>query len=1106
MTEKAVYQAAAWPDFHRHRGDWLGSAPCTVILPEYEDKDHVARAFPYLPGRAATIPELLSSYSRSRTGRGLVSPSLVETILNLILTDSRVPYLKMEKFRHSYVRALADFFTHFRGTTLEDLGQALEGLRGDGLSFKERDLIKIYREYERRLPGYGHDLRSGLKAFLQEAEEGGMHQCLGLQGGERVVFLGFHYFTPVEAAFIRHVFASLPRASLLLLQEEKASEQAMRIGRTAAPLLEALKGQGTPHHRLPSQSSPYFTALANHLFGPGAGAAAPAEGQKGRVYITTANSRHQEVVSIARRIRELAAAGTPLGEVRLVAPAYDLYTLIVGEVFPEYGLPYTPDLGLPLLRFPLARVIRQLVSQGVNANPFPAREKILSSPYVRFREEVTPEKLVAYQASCGVEMLGEEGLARIKPGQYSLDFAYLKTLRRESYLAVNPLPGVPPLEVAKRYLKGFFGEDPGDLEAQLARCLLQSYLAQRAEAALTCWPARLKEEDFVRILRRLLQRFEVGENLRGDTGTGVGPRDAVILKRVQHLLGEMQLFPSAGLPGGAPSFPELARHFSRLLEEAFLKEDTGREAGVRVQPAGWGQYEPWQHTFVCGLVDGEFPAVEEFNFLEPKRDGLALGQSCTRVDHGRKDFYHLVRSTTGTLYLSRPLSDNGKRLAASPFIREVEKCLPGGGAGSLEDKGAGGEAGLYSLREKLSFIGRKVDRDYLQAAPLLKELREADPEYQDHILEVLRYDGLTLGSRFSEYDGLFSPGQRVFPARELLAAEIRKMRFTPQDLERYAACPLRYFFDDILHLRQRPDYNPDTTEAGVLVRALLQGYTEAACRAGGVPADAEDRFLESVAAHQKEQEEQGLDAFQTRFLKSLAAGLGEETPRRRGLLKAFLQYEAEGPDFLTPVKSSLKGVLAPGGGELEVRVQVDRVDRAGETGKVLAFLYTLVGDGNTARINRGLRFDLPLAALLCRQAFEEGTLPGPVAGAGYYQVKTARSIRRSGYFASSSIRAKRRDSTSPQVPVFSGSPTGFLEEEEFLEPLEQVQAHILRLYRLMQRGVFHLPLCFAAEQSCRNCSFGRLCRKDQLRLEKMRKLLQEQEAGEEEFHLVREIF
>ena len=136
-------------------------------------------------------------------------------------------------------------------------------------------------------------------------------------------------------------------------------------------------------------------------------------------------------------------------------------------------------------------------------------------------------------------------------------------------------------------------------------------------------------------------------------------------------------------------------------------------AAVSVQSVERRQYRRWDYTFICGSVDGEFPPAEEFNFLQPGKDGLGPGSVYTGVDLARNRFYQLIRTTTEGLYLSCPRSYNGRRLPPSPLLKEAEKLLPRLAAGTVPDAPAQeqaqaiGGATLYSRREKLSAIAEK---------------------------------------------------------------------------------------------------------------------------------------------------------------------------------------------------------------------------------------------------------------------------------------------------------------------------------------------------------------------------------------------------------------
>lgn len=1135
MAHITIYQSGAWHEFHGHKTNWTGTQPSTVVIPEHEDKRNIAKAFAYLnPDAIVTIPELITRYIQSRGGKGLIMPHVMESILGSIMADSRVPYLKMEKFRQSYLRPLADFICNFRNTSLLDLEAAIAMLKAGSLSFKEKDLIKIYNEYVRRLPNYGFDLRSGLAEFLCHTGGNNIHRHLGIRGNEGVMFLGFEFLSPLEEEFIFTVFKHIPRASFLFCMEGAASEQAMRIRESITALLERSKHLAAEYKILPLQRQDFFTALSGNIFrpvspvsikktsvsGPEVDPGVGTMESRGKVTVSQANSRFQEIVSIARQIRQLAEGGVALSDIRVVAPAYHIYSSVIEEVFREYGLSFSLEQGVPLLRFPLANVVLHLVNQGVSFNPYPLREKILSSPYISFSDQVRPLDLAKYQEASGIELLSRERLNTIiKPGSYQLDFNYVRNIRQEAYRTVKPVPGIPLLEVVKRYLDGVGWKNNAEKEEHLCQCLVQIYLLTRAEKILSAWSARMNGAEFKEVLQGMLDRFHIEENtgFAGDISPElkVRERDRAILGRIDKLLAEMVSSLTVAGQSLAEKFTmaELARIFSRLMSEASLEREeytAGSDAGVVIQPVSRGQYEKWGYTFICGMVDGEFPSAEAFNFLQPKKEGLGLGQAYTSVDHGRSRFYDLIRSTACQLFLSRPLSDNGRRLPPSPFIREIEKCVlvELSDTGGPETDACGDK--LFSRREKLLFIGKNVDNYYDGVRPFLKELKNEDEAFFRKVTEIMRFDGLTLNAAwFSEFDGLFcqempQSSPTAF-SLALLAKEIRNITFTPAILERYAACPLRFFFDDIMRLKERPDFDPDTTEAGLLVRSILKEYTAMACVIKGVPDDAPLLFLKLIERHRQEQEHEGVDAFHVRFINGLIAGLDKETVRRRGLFCAFLEHEKNGPDFLSPYLTGMAGTLKLDD-ELLIRVETDRVDLAGTTDYLLPFFYTGAGVGDPGKIRRGLRFDLPLAVLLCMDYVVQKRLNLSVAGAGLYQVKTAKAIKRGGYFAINDIRAARQINTSPDLPVFSGQREGFMTREEFAQALEKSKHHILRLYRLMHKGVFHLPLCFAAEQTCHNCSFARLCRKDQLRLEKIRNSVTGNALTGESLNLVRDIF
>lgn len=168
MARIDIYRSGAWHEFIENKNHWLGADPVIMIIPESADKLQIAKSFTGIPtGDLFTIPELIGQYVQNLGKKGLLSIHGLESILSSIIGESVLPYLKIEKYKQGYVKALTDFIFNFRKTSVNDLQSAIEDFKDDPLTLKEKDLVKIYAEYEKRLPDYGFDLKSGLEIFVQ---------------------------------------------------------------------------------------------------------------------------------------------------------------------------------------------------------------------------------------------------------------------------------------------------------------------------------------------------------------------------------------------------------------------------------------------------------------------------------------------------------------------------------------------------------------------------------------------------------------------------------------------------------------------------------------------------------------------------------------------------------------------------------------------------------------------------------------------------------------------------------------------------------------------------------------------------------------------------
>ncbi len=1118
MARVDHYTAGSWHEMMEHQEQWKGIGDYIVVIPESEERNGVVQFFPELQsGLIFTIPELVERYVVQCLGKkGIISRHGMESILGSIISEGLVPYFKIERYRQGYTRALTDFLHNFRKTSARDLKSALAHFKTDSspANAKEDDLLRLYTAYKSRLSGLGHDFKSGLEHFVQHTDEDNIYRHLGVDSGRGIIFWGFNSVTPLETVFIVSLLKNAAGAVFLSCSDPAAAEQSTRVHKSVESLLEQLSGVKLTRTALLSRQDSFFMRLSRRIFEnaakpdglPGDGGAPSHE----RVLLARENNRFEEVVSMARKIKYLQEEGASLESMRIVIPEKQLYGAIIREIFPDYGIPFVLEKGLPLLSHPLSSLVHSLANQCVTQNPFPMREKIFSSAYTRFEARVRPAELVDYQNRAGTELLCPEVICGMLPPQGVrgvLDFRFISKLRQDAYRSVDPAQGTPQLEVLRQY----FSETgrPGQVEQEKRKlqCLLQFFLLEQAEKGLSAIPSRVSAAGFKTALFTLLHRFHVIETVESLIDHGrpdpllqkIQAAEQGILREIHDLLEQLisLLAPLQEMSGGKLSRQEVVRIFSRLLGEAHLPAE--HREGVHIQPVNRCCYRTFDYTFFCGMVDGEFPPREEFNFLQPKREGLSLGWTYTVVDHARNQFYYLLRSTVKALYMSAPLSHNGKKLPVSPFYVELGKCLyPAGVSGQEESASlALRHVRPLSRREKLVFIGKNLDHNYEETRPLLMELLEEGTIPAEQITEILRFDGMSLNANIlAEFDGMIAGDT----ALEVLREELGRLVYTPALLERYAACPLRFFLDDIMSLKEKEDYDPDTAPGGKVIRSILKAYTERAARNGGLPADAAVFIKELIYGHYDETTAEIRDAFEARFLNGLLAGLEGSAAKRPGLFSSFLAHEKDSPDLLKPYLANLHGTVHLNT-DLEIQVEVDRLDLTPASEIIMAYNYSVADTGDPTKIGRGLRFSLPLAFLLIEQYQAEKGLHTSLGGGGVYLVKSPKNIRRGGYFALKSVKAARQEQVCPQRPIFSGQRHGFIADEDFPEALKKIQGHLQRIHQLMKKGVFHLPLGTERDQDCFNCSFGRICRKDQLRLDRLLLNLQH----DNNIHIVKEI-
>jgi len=1128
LSQVTFCSAPSWAILLEKSSEWLNekSKQALVLIPENWFSPNLQKKFPN--SLALTPTQLLQRYINKKFGKKqLLSKQSVEYLLLSVIfqTSSKdqqttTRYLNIETYHQGYIRALTEFILDFRENGQENLLTALNAFKRDVLTAKERDLIDIHDELENLLEQNNlFDYRRAVFDFLGDKETGKPENFLPEFSDATLVIVGYNHINFLESKLIGWLMYRFKSSIFTFCQNSNAAEATFKSQVSIHDFINKAKQvfkDNFSEINIPPTSNTLLQPLAELLFVDDK--KKHLSGSTTNAFINSSNDRYNEVTLIARQIRLLLTDGVPYQDIRVIFPNYETYCSLLTEVFPRYKIPFKLSSGTPLAFFPLAQLLSNMINQAVVASPFALREHIFSSPYITFSDEVTADGLnkfvsnIADEFSAIHETISE---SLLKPQSFTLNYSWLQAIQKKAVLTIRSSENLHPLQLVVRYFSKLHENDREKKQREISKAATNYFLLSRAERALYVWRSEMEVTGFANAFERLLKHFQIEKHpndpgsQNNETLKAVMEQDRLVLETVRKIIKHLELQLSTLAVKSGQKFPltDLARSFSSLMSDPeFYLPDEGKE-GVAVFTPDEASLKYMPVTFIGGLIDGEFPAKEPFNFLQPKREGEALSDSLSFVDKDRQIFYQLIAATTDKLYISNPVSDSGKKLLISPFVTEIQKCFS-----EEENLTATTNEKLYTSREKLVYLGQQIDRSFDSTKSLLKEYRENSLEFFNQIISIFGCDGLR-GSinNFSQFDGLFYSSAAISAIQQQVDDSFV---FDVEKLERFAGCPLRFLFDDLLQLKPEflYDYHPDRTERGILIKKILIDYSKVAAAEGGVPENAAMILQQSAASALEEILNEKEDLFNVRFKRGLTLGLNQDegTKRKRpGLLAAFLKYERTAKDQIEPFladisfenneKNDNKFLLD----NIPIDIKVERVDKTKDGKFLIVYNYSIADFGNVEEIGKGLRFNLPLQIIALRDYLEGLQKTEVAAGAGIYLVRNYRNIKRGGYFAIKDLQAKREEKVSEETPIISGQRKfGFLPAANFEEELINIKKRVIHIKNMIQRGRFHLPICTVKDQTCANCYFTRICRKEQLRLDNLYLQLDEKEVYKPKRRLV----
>jgi len=449
---------------------------------------------------------------------------------------------------------------------------------------------------------------------------------------------------------------------------------------------------------------------------------------------------------------------------------------------------------------------------------------------------------------------------------------------------------------------------------------------------------------------------------------------------------------------------------------------------------------------VLGMAEGELPPTGVRSSVLTDVDRTAIGSRfapATRAHDERRTFLAAVASG-GTRWLLTPRVGPDRIAHPAPWWLETshERDLAIASLDSELDEPRGAAA---SRHERDLRVLRACPRPELATEPLVVS--------QHQLARGLDALVARAGDQFSEWNG------DVGPHPEL---EISGSRLSATSLESWAQCPARYFFRNVLHVREQDDSTEvDELEArhrGTLVHRILEELGKAhllerphADQLGLFPS-----WTVSAREIVEEVTDAVLDEFEglggapypilwaverKRILRDVMRTLDNDP---HGVILLAVEHRFGNPDKGEPTFT----LVLPSGRTLDFRGSIDRVDRLHDGLRVID--YKTGSPSKEAEVREGIAtgvlLQLPLYGLAAQQHFD----PDAPVSAAYWYI---------------SAKGKWEQVTIPIDETLQG---------EFFETLDTITTGIAD-------GVFPAnpgPEGYLTFDHCQWCDFQRICPPD----------------------------
>jgi len=559
------------------------------------------------------------------------------------------------------------------------------------------------------------------------------------------------------------------------------------------------------------------------------------------VHIINASGKRDEVWTVAKEILQLAGAGYKMEEIGVVARTLEPYTDVINKIFQENYIPFTTSTHEPLERYPLVKVIRQILLLKREDYYRPIVVELLNSPYFKTpafdRKGVTPRPDLWDILSRRLGIRGgiECWLSRLDQAKSMTEGT------PDSDNAANMSEGVvkedentPPLPPLRRGgqrggedLISESEENGKHIRIPVNQIEFLEIILRKLSTDISSIPEKASWAAMSRSIAHFLQTYIniPSEGMSLDDQK----RDQLIINKVWELLHTLCTLDCLNEEVTQDQFVDT---FLDACKREGLSVGMENGRGVKVLDAMSTRGIPFRALFILGLNEKVFPrAISEEPFMRDhirRRLSEVLGNLIPEKLRGFEEerllFYFLLNAARERLYLLYERSDEaGKPKVQSHYLMDIlQKAknisitrndfrdhsiyVPRG----IKDKLFGKEISLLTPKEAGILMALdKIDPASFMAAFGINPVLFARSQLALGFIESHK-------NLLTAYDGVIGDMSQWWEKRACRG-------ISPTALESFGICPFKYFMGEVLELESLEEPEKIDVIAAVDLGSLYHG-------------------------------------------------------------------------------------------------------------------------------------------------------------------------------------------------------------------------------------------------------------------------------------------